>query len=293
MTTTPAQLRSWVATGIVLCVIAVIVLGRCPIERAVAEEDDRVIPSSTQQSLWNDLLDRASQSDQAYRIDEAIRDAGAALQEAERTFGESHPNVAVCLNALGLYYVQKEQYAEAQPLLERALAIRNEVLGPRHVDTGESLNSLAGLMFRQHAYVEAEPLYQKCLAIWNAQLPADDFRLVLPLTALGYIATTKSEYAKAQSLYGKALDIMDHNAGVDPLIVASCASNLANVHAHRGRYDLAAPLLERAVTLYDSAPGNHSDKVLEVLRHYSTTLRKLGKISEVIEVENRIKKLSL
>ena len=49
-------------------------------------------------------------------------------------------------------------HAEAEPLLRRALAIREEALGPDHPDTATSLNNLAVLLQAQGRYAEAEPL---------------------------------------------------------------------------------------------------------------------------------------
>jgi hypothetical protein len=56
---------------------------------------------------------------------------------------------------------------EAEPLLSRALTIREQTLGPEHPDTAESLNNLAMLYFNQGRYIEAEPLYRRPLAIWE------------------------------------------------------------------------------------------------------------------------------
>ena len=46
----------------------------------------------------------------------------------------------------------------AEPLYERALAIREEVLGAEHPAVATSLNNLAGLYQKQGRYAEAEPL---------------------------------------------------------------------------------------------------------------------------------------
>jgi len=49
--------------------------------------------------------------------------------------------VATSLNNLAeLYYIQG-QYAKAEPLHKRALAIREKALGPNHPDVATSLNT--------------------------------------------------------------------------------------------------------------------------------------------------------
>jgi tetratricopeptide (TPR) repeat protein len=68
--------------------------------------------------------------------------------------------VASSLNNLaGLYYFQG-QYAKAEPLYERALAIRKKNLGAEHPDVATSLNNMAELYRAQGQNTKAEPPFQ-------------------------------------------------------------------------------------------------------------------------------------
>ncbi len=62
-----------------------------------------------------------------------------------KRWGLAFPEPALLLNQAGYYLDDRAQYLEAEPLYERALAIREEVLGARHPDTALSLNNLATL----------------------------------------------------------------------------------------------------------------------------------------------------
>ncbi len=68
------------------------------------------------------------------------------------------PPLAYALNGAGLYLHHQAAYAEAGPLYERALAIREKALGPGHPDVATSLNNLAELYHDQGAYERAAPL---------------------------------------------------------------------------------------------------------------------------------------
>ncbi len=57
--------------------------------------------------------------------------------------GPDHPDVARSLNNLADLYERQGRYAEAEPLFERALAIRERAVGPDHPDTATSTNNLA------------------------------------------------------------------------------------------------------------------------------------------------------
>jgi tetratricopeptide (TPR) repeat protein len=62
---------------------------------------------------------------------------------------------------------------QAEPLYQRALAIREKMLGPDHPHTAQSLNNLALLYHSQGKYEQAEPLYQRALAIDEKALGAE------------------------------------------------------------------------------------------------------------------------
>src|SRR5262245_27991180 len=72
---------------------------------------------------------------------------------------------ADCFGRLGKAYRLQGKYAEAEPLFQRALDIREKAFGPEHPDTATSLNSLAVLYNLQERHAEAEPLLHRVLAI--------------------------------------------------------------------------------------------------------------------------------
>ena len=65
------------------------------------------------------------------------------------------------------------QYAKAEPLCNRALAIREKALGAEHPDVATSLSNLASTYESMKQYAKAEPLYKRSLAIWGKKLGAD------------------------------------------------------------------------------------------------------------------------
>src|SRR5258708_3768451 len=75
------------------------------------------------------------------------------------------PEAARLLNETGYYLVDHAQYEQAKPLLERALAIHEQVLGSNHPDTAISLNNLAFVYNTPDHYEQAHPLLQLPLAI--------------------------------------------------------------------------------------------------------------------------------
>jgi tetratricopeptide (TPR) repeat protein len=75
------------------------------------------------------------------------------------------PDNVLYLDAAGFIARETGQYADAEALCQRALALREKVLGPDHLDVAQSLNNLALLYYAQGQYDKAEALYQRKLAI--------------------------------------------------------------------------------------------------------------------------------
>ena len=68
------------------------------------------------------------------------------------------------LNNLAALYNDQGRYADAEPLLKRALAIREKALGPNHPDVGVSLNNLAVLYGAQSRYADALSIVQRTIS---------------------------------------------------------------------------------------------------------------------------------
>lgn len=69
------------------------------------------------------------------------------------------------LDNLAVLYSNQGKYAEAEPLYQRSMAIREKGLGPDHPAVATSLHNLAGFYANQRKYAEAQPLCQRALAI--------------------------------------------------------------------------------------------------------------------------------
>jgi tetratricopeptide (TPR) repeat protein len=101
----------------------------------------------------------ASEAASLFRRSLPILEELAAEQEGFRV------DLAQSLNSLGLVLYSQEQYAAAEPLYQRAMAIREEIRGPEHPEVAIALNNLAELYFAENRYAEAGPLYERAVAI--------------------------------------------------------------------------------------------------------------------------------
>ena len=83
-----------------------------------------------------------------------------ALRIKEQAFGPEHPEVAVTLGNLGLFYKALGRLAESRRLQERALAIFQRNFGAAHGTVGTTLFNLAQLL-----KAEAEAMEERALQV--------------------------------------------------------------------------------------------------------------------------------
>ena len=78
---------------------------------------------------------------------------------------EEHPLTALSYNNVGFNLQSQGKYAQAQPILERALEIRRRLLTEEHPQTANSYNGVAFNLNARRKYAEAQPLFEKALDI--------------------------------------------------------------------------------------------------------------------------------
>ena len=87
------------------------------------------------------------------------------MRTNEKAHGSEYLGFAADLAILAELYRTQGNYADAEPLLKRALAIVEKLLGPEHPDVAASLNGLAALYNAQGKYAEAAKMEARAKAI--------------------------------------------------------------------------------------------------------------------------------
>lgn len=104
----------------------------------------------------------------------------------------SHPNLAVVLNNLGAFYVDKGDFAEGLPVLADAVEMRRQELGIRHIDVGDSLRNLARACAGSGLAERAEAAFQEALEIIEGAIEEQDAG---PLSSHPYYIDVIADYA--------------------------------------------------------------------------------------------------
>jgi tetratricopeptide (TPR) repeat protein len=200
--------------------------------------------------------------------------ARAAARHAGDTVGEP---LALLLNNVAYYFNQRAACVEAEPLSQRALAIREKVLGPDHPEVGISLNNLAALYRAQGKYDLAEPLYRRSIAIAEKTLGSDHPRVGDVLSNLADLYQAQGKYDLAVPLSQRALAIHEKALGSDDLHVGTSLNNLAEHYRAQSKYDLAEPLYQRALAILEKGLSPDHPDVGTLLDNLAQLYRTQGK----------------
>ena len=149
----------------------------------------------------------------------------------------------------------KGEYAQAETLWQRALAIQEQALGPAHPNVAATLHSLADLYWARGEYGRVEPLLQRTLAIEEHALGPEHPTVAITLHSLAYLSQAKGEYNHAMPLFQRALAIEERALSPEHPAVAATLHSLAGVYVAKGEYDHAEPLFQRALAIWEKAEG--------------------------------------
>jgi tetratricopeptide (TPR) repeat protein len=187
---------------------------------------------------------------------------------------------ATTLNQQAQSLYQAGNYAEAEPLFQRALALREKLLGPDDPNVATSLNNLAALYQVQGRYAEAETLLKRSLAIDETALGPDDPGVATDLNNLAVLYWTEGRYAEAEPAYTRALAITEKALGADHPDMAQPLNNLGLLYLAQGRYADAEPPFKRALSIWEKALGANDPAVAQALNNLAELYRLQGRYAE-------------
>ena len=152
-------------------------------------------------------------------------------------------------------------YADAEPLLQRALAIREKAFGPNDPYVAISLNNLGLFYDHRGRYADAEPLLKRALAICDKVLDPDHPDIAVSLNNLATLYSRQGRYADAEPLFKRALALREKALGPDDNPeIAFLLNNLGTNYNEQGRYEDAWPLLKRSLEMREKLLGpDHPD----------------------------------
>jgi tetratricopeptide (TPR) repeat protein len=174
----------------------------------------------------------------------------------------------------------QRNYAQAQPLFEKALEIDRRLLTDDHPDTAKSYNNLAWNLNAQGKYLQAQPLYEKALALKRRLLTEDHPSTATAYENLAMNLDAQGRYAQAQPLFEKVLEINHRLLGDDHIDTANSYDRVASGLWRQGQYAAAQPLFEKALEIKRRLLTDNHVETANSYNNLALNLDALGKYAE-------------
>jgi len=198
------------------------------------------------------------------RFDEAERLIRQGHDLLERVLPADHPRLALAKTQLGTALVSLERYAEAIPLLERAVQLLARP-GPPTWELSAATTMLANAHFYASNYGRAEALNASALAM-DRRLHGDSHPSIADdLINLGTVQFEWGHYADAEPQLREALQIERLHHGAEHPETASAMNSLARSLTPQGKTDEAGSLLREALAIQERAYGHVHPRVAAIL----------------------------
>jgi tetratricopeptide (TPR) repeat protein len=191
------------------------------------------------------------------------------------------------MNDLGLLLWAKGLYTEAEPLMRRALALREISLGPEHEYVATTLNNLALVLKATNRLEEAEPLLRRALAIDEAYFGKEHPEIAMTLNNLAWLLQARERMEEAEPLLRRALTVTESSFGNGHPNIALFLNNLTGLLQATTRFGEAEPLMRRALDIAEASFGNEHPSVARGLNHLAGLLRDTNRLEEAEPLARR------
>ena len=232
---------------------------------------------------YNDAGRRAFSQGHLEEAEEAFR---SAVREGEALGAES-PQLASSLNAVGQIRFQIRDYAAAEPLLSRALAIREKVFGNDGHALVPSLNTLAALHDARGDFERAETLLRRSLEISEKNVALSHPEISAALSNLAKICFKRREFAKADRLLLRLLEIK-RALGKDHPEVATVLGSLGRLRQVVGKNEQGEQLWRQALAIRERGFAPNDPVIAATLESVADCCAPVpGRVAEAIALRER------
>jgi tetratricopeptide (TPR) repeat protein len=163
-----------------------------------------------------------------------------------QALGPDHPSVANDLCGLAVFYMSGQNYAQAKPLLTRALPIYEHAWGDNNLLTINTRISLASVEFHLGNTDGATKLYRQALNQGQSVLGPNSLETARILNDLAYLSFHQGKLEEACTFYEWALASTEGAVGQKDPLLAACLKDYAQVLRGLGRTAEATAVESRA-----------------------------------------------
>jgi CHAT domain-containing protein/tetratricopeptide (TPR) repeat protein len=179
--------------------------------------------------------------------------------------GEDSPEYITAAINLGVLYMRKGKYPEAEEIFDVALTL----VDPTQITYATVLNNQA-LVYQSLGQMDrAEGIFQKIRTLDSASIGISHPDYAITLSNLGQVLCDGGKYAQAEKVTLEALEIQKKNNEGNTVSYARKLNNLARIYQFAGKPDKAIPSFQQAAAIFKKNLTENSPE-------YATAMFNLG-----------------
>ena len=219
----------------------------------------------------------------AGRYQQAV-DVGRRMVElADQDFRNEPLTIAQAVNFLAVAYNSVERYADAEPLIRRALAIFEAHPDTEMQNVATGYNNLASVVSAQGRLAEAESLHNKALQLRIKLFGPDSDQAAISYNNIAKLYSDQNRYAEAEPLLERTIAIWTKTRGPNNPSVATTIGILAGVKYRRGRYNEAEKLYQQSLSIRAQTQGRKHPQYVDGLFGLGEAYQGQGRYDEAIK----------
>ena len=164
-------------------------------------------------------------------------------------------NLASVIDFLGVLYLEAGREKEAEPVLRRALSMREKAFGPGAASLSYSLTHLGNLYEQQGRFDEAEAAHKSAIEIGEKTLGLESPDVSAFRANLAVVYSRRFKFGEAEQIFRRDLAVTEKTYGPDHPLTGNCLVNLANIYSDQKRKNELIALYRRALAVFEKAYG--------------------------------------
>ena len=181
---------------------------------------------------------------------------------------------------MGNVYRDLSLYAQARPLLERAVEIRRRVLGLKKPETLDAMEGLAWLLYLEGHYPESEKLESEVLERRRRILGVEHPDTLRSLRHLASILPREGRYSEAERVKREIVDVERRVQGPEDTATATAMTSLAATLFDEQNYGEAERFDREALVVQRRILGSDHPETLALMDNLALTLDAEAKYPE-------------
>jgi tetratricopeptide (TPR) repeat protein len=221
------------------------------------------------------------------RTEDAERFFKQALLEYSQGLGFGHARTVQVSEELAAFYVQRNNFAAAEPILIRLFETRSRALKPDDDLLIRTAEKLANVYEKLGKHEQSVSLYHFMLK-QQEKMGNNTPAVAYTLHKLAESYFRQKDFESAEGLLIRAVAIEEYNYGIHSVEVNSTLQALVDIFMAADKLDFAEFMLEKQITILEKIHGPAGLAVASALLQLASLLVKNKKKEEAEELYRRV-----